>query len=209
MSFDDPQGYAQWYKIHSVTYENELAVVGALGLHDCLDVGSGPSVFHEVIEGEVVSLDLSEITLLYAREGEERVQADALHMPFRDEAFPCVFSSVTFCFIKDLDTLMKEIHRVTRQTFAGCIVVLDSEWGRHYSELAGRGHKYYSKARFLNREEFFGLVKRYFRIDKIVSTLSYGPDQREVREAPREDWQGAFLCLKGTKLRWTPGHGEP
>lgn len=206
MTFNDPEGYVRWYQTHRVTYENELDAVKALALSDCLDVGSGPSVFHEAIGGNVVSLDLSDVTLLYAREGEDRVQADALHMPFRNEAFPCVFSSVTFCFISDLQALLKEIHRVAKETFAGCIVVSDSPWGEFYSSLASAGHKYYSKARFLSREEFLRWVGRFFQIERVVSTLSYGPNQGEKREEPKESEEGSFLCVKGRKVRWPPGH---
>ncbi|QKR00426.1 class I SAM-dependent methyltransferase [Metallosphaera tengchongensis] len=195
--FDDPKGYLNWYKNHKVTYENERQAVDALDLKDCLDVGSGPSVFHEALKGEVISLDISEFVLKYI-DG-DRILADAHYLPFRRDAIPCVFSSVTLCFLDNLEKFFEEANRVTKRTFVSCIVTADSSWGEFYRDLGSRGHKYYSKARFLTRMEFMNLVKKFFEVERVVTTIDYGPMEEEVPEIPKEWGNGAFMCIKGIK----------
>ena len=195
--FDDPKGYVRWYHEHHTIYENERRAVEELRLQNCLDIGSGPSIFHEVIQGDTVSLDISEF-MLQSVEG-DRVQGDAHHLPFRYNAFPCVFSSVTICFIERLDEFMAEARRVSRNRFVGCIVRADSSWGEFYSNLGKRGHKYYSKARFISGRDFLTLVGKYFKVRRTVSVLRYGPTDKEVPELPTDDGEGAFMCVEGIK----------
>ncbi|MEM3268651.1 MAG: methyltransferase domain-containing protein [Metallosphaera sp.] len=200
--FDDPEGYLKWYKTHELTYENERRAIESLNPRDCLDIGSGPSVFHESIKGNVISLDLSEF-MLRSVEG-DRVLADAHFLPFRERAFPCTFSSVTICFLDNLEDFIKEVKRVTRGYFIGCIVRADSSWGEFYSNLGKRGHKYYSKANFISKADFLTLVRKHFVIDKIASVLRYGPTDQEVREEPIGE-DGAYVCVRGVRPPDGPG----
>ncbi|AWR98931.1 class I SAM-dependent methyltransferase [Metallosphaera hakonensis] len=195
--FDDPDGYRRWYISHNVTYENERKAVEQFKLRDCLDIGSGPSIFHESMGGNIISLDISEF-VLQRIEG-DKVQADAHYLPFRDGAFPCIFTSVTICFMDKLEEFMREVERVTKDHFVGCIVKADSSWGQFYTELGKKGHKYYSHAHFITGEEFVKLVNKFFEIDRIVSTLRYNPNGTEVPETPQEGGDGAFVCVKGVK----------
>ncbi len=197
--FNDPRQYKEWYIKHKKIYENEKKAVEALGLRDCLDIGSGPSIFHEAIQGRVISLDISELMLKEGKEGEDKILADALHLPIRDDSLKCVFISVTVCFINDVDALLREIARVSSSASV-CIVAADSSWGEFYRELGKRGHKYYSRAHFISRNELVKAVSKYFKIVKIVSTLTFSPLEREVEEEPLiNDSSGAFFCVKGIK----------
>lgn len=195
--FDDPDGYLNWYRVHKVTYENERKVIEMLKLENCIDVGSGPSIFHERINGRVVSVDISEL-VLQSMKG-DKVQAEAHFLPFREGAFPCVFISVTLCFLDNLEEFMREVERVTRSYFVGCVVKADSPWGEFYSQLGSRGHKYYSHAHFISGKDFVTLVSKFFRIEKVLSVLRYGPADQETPEFPREDEEGAYMCIKGVK----------
>lgn len=195
--FSDPKGYRKWYEIHEIAYENEKRTVERLGLSDCLDIGSGPGIFHEVLRGNTISFDISE-AMLKEVEG-DRVVGEAHYLPFRDNSIPCVFVSVTICFLKDLETFMKEVWRVVKKDIGICIIARDSPWGELYESLGRQGHKYYSKANFISKEELIELVSKYFNIVETFSTLRYRPFEEDKLEEPIEGLDGSFICIRGKK----------
>jgi len=198
--FKDPLGYRKWYETNKVIYENEKRVIEELRLSDCLDIGSGPSIFHEVIKGELISLDISFDMLLFAKSEEDRVQGDALNLPFRDNSIKCSFISVTICFISDVKKLIEEVYRVTREFLVVCIVAKDSSWGKFYEELGRKGHRYYSKANFITKAELKELLMGKFNILEVYSTLTFSPLEEPIIESPRRDEEGAFYCIKAEKI---------
>ncbi|AWR96525.1 methyltransferase domain-containing protein [Acidianus sulfidivorans JP7] len=198
--FNDPEGYASWYKRNWKIYQTEANAVKKLELSNCLDIGSGPSIFHEAINGEKISLDLSEFMLKNVESNEEKVQAHALYLPFRDKAIPCTFISVTICFIDDIDSLIKEIKRVTKSVFSVCFIPRDSPWGEYYENLGKKGHKYYSRAHFISKGELLKTIQKYFKIVEILSTLTYSPNEEEKIEEPSKNDNGSYVCIKAFPL---------
>ena len=101
-----------------------------------LDVGSGNGVMvREIVEtvgprGAVTGVDASEAMVTMARGLCSEIpnvvfeQADATNLPFADHAFDAVTSAQCLCFVPDVDTALREIHRVTRP--GGRAVILDS-----------------------------------------------------------------------------------
>ena len=198
--FNDPEGYAKWYKIHEKSYESEKSLVSSFNLRDCLDVGSGPGIFHEVIKGNVISLDISIFMLINAPEKEDRVQGDALQLPFRDNAFPCVFSSVTVCFVEDPRKLVKEMKRVSKNRIVICYVPRDSPFGMYYEALGKKGHKYYSHANFMSKRELYeAFTSEGMKIKAIRSTLFFSPNEDEKIDEIREGDSGSFVCVEAVK----------
>jgi ubiquinone/menaquinone biosynthesis C-methylase UbiE len=195
--FNNVIEYIKWYHIHEKIYESEKRAIKALDLRNCLDIGSGPGVFKDVLGDDSIFLDLSEMMLKETKEG-YKVQAEAHFLPFRDKSINCSFVSVTICFLSNLEDFLKEIERVTRNYIGICIIPKDSPWGKYYVELGNRGHKYYSKAKFLTKKELYILISKFFNIEKIVSTITYNPWEEERVEDPKEDDSGSFLCLKAS-----------
>lgn len=196
--FNDPVGYLSWYRKNWKIYQDEAKAIETLELSNCLDIGAGPAVFHEVIRGRKISLDISEFMLKEIKEDEDKIQADALNLPIRDKAIPCTFISVTVCFIDDIERLLKEIKRVTKSVFAVCIIARDSSWGEYYEMLGKKGHKYYSKAHFISKNELINLVEKYFKIIDTVSTLTFTPYEEPRIEDPKKGLEGAYVCVKAT-----------
>jgi len=164
-----------------------------LGLKDCLDIGAGTGAFHEVIMGTVISLDVSPYMLSEVKE--ERVVGDALKLPFRSESFRSSFVSSTLCFVDDVRMLLSEMRRVSREVLGICFIPLDSPLGEMYDEMGRKGHKYYSKARFLSRKELYAMLEEEgLRIDATYSTLSR-LEPVEVEDARVGD-NGSFVCLR-------------
>ncbi|WP_338603866.1 class I SAM-dependent methyltransferase [Sulfolobus tengchongensis] len=195
--FNDPKKYKRWYEVHNKIYENEKNVVRSFDLKDCLDIGSGPDIFHEEINGHIVSLDISLLMLKESR-SDEKVMADALFLPFRDKAFNCVFSSVTVCFIEDVKAFIREAVRVAKERVVICFIARDSKWGEYYQQLGKQGHKYYSYAHFISRHEFYTILGNFAKISRIRSTLE------EINESELEpvynDDRGSFICVEGIPL---------
>lgn len=88
-----------------------------------LDIGCGTGRLTSEIAGrgrafEVVGTDRSGTMLDEARSHfgsiAEFVRADATRLPFRDATFDAVFSTATFHWIPDHETLFAEIHRVLK-----------------------------------------------------------------------------------------------
>lgn len=198
--FNNPLEYKKWYEKHKEIYESEKELVKILNLKDCLDIGSGPSIFHEVINGRIISLDISKEMLKFANNEEDRVVGDALHLPFRDKSIPCVFISVTLCFINDLNKLIEEVKRVVVDELCICMIPRDSSWGEYYFNLGKKGHKYYSKANFITKEQIVSILKKNFKIKGIYSTLTYTPFDKERFEYPREGLEGSFICIKAIPI---------
>lgn len=194
--FSDAKGYKRWYETHEIAYENEKRAVRRLELSDCLDIGSGPGIFHEVLGGRIVSFDISEVMLKEISREEDRVQGEAHFLPFRDRSFSCVFISVTICFLKDIESFIKEVSRITKEYLGVCIIAKDTPWGQLYENLGKSGHKYYSRANFITKKEIIKHLSPYFNIEKIVSTLTYRPFENDHLEEPRDDDKGSFICIK-------------
>jgi ubiquinone/menaquinone biosynthesis C-methylase UbiE len=196
--FSDPERYKEWYERHATIYEDEKALVRSFHPKDCLDLGSGPAIFHEVLDGETVSIDVSE-PMLRSFQG-DRVLGDVRALPFRDRSFKCTFSAVTVCFVDDIESFFREMSRVTRERAIVCFIPLDSAWGSFYVELGKRGHRYYSKAIFRPKDEILGVFSKYFEIREVRSTLSFGPLEEARQESPTEGTVGSFICVSGPPL---------
>jgi len=64
--------------------------------------------------------------------------------------------------------------------------------------LGKKGHKYYSRAKFITKQDIKNYLKE-FRISKIRSTLFGKPRDDAKIEELRDDDQGSFVCLEVIK----------
>lgn len=86
----------------------------------CIGVGSGYEL-ESILSRKprtVVGIDLSEKLLEIASTNYPNVEfknADMMHMPFADESFDLVYSSLTFHYANDWDALLSEVYRVLQK----------------------------------------------------------------------------------------------
>ena len=87
-------------------------------------------------------------------------------------------------------------------------ITLDSGWGRLYAREGKKGHKFYSKAKFLTAKETKNLLSRAgFRIERAFGTVGFAPtEEPQVEEAARVDFGNpsevglyAFVCVRAKK----------
>ncbi|MCE4624655.1 MAG: class I SAM-dependent methyltransferase [Desulfurococcales archaeon] len=194
--------YDEWYRRHPIDAWNELLAVRE-ALHGspgpCLEVGVGTGWFASKAGCEYgVDPSMGMLRIARAR-GVEVVLGRGESLPFRDDSFGTVLMVVTLCFVQDPARVLEESARVVRRggRVVPCIVPRESPWGRHYEKLASRGHPFYSLARFLTVGELVSLLEDAgLRVERMVATLSYGPEEEPRAEEPRSysGWEG-FVCI--------------
>ncbi|MGC8555534.1 MAG: class I SAM-dependent methyltransferase [Conexivisphaera sp.] len=192
--------YDSWYARNSVTYENELEAIGALGLRGLgAEIGVGTGRFASRL-GTPIGIDMSEGMLrAAASRGLEAVLAPAESLPLRDSSIDYALFVVTLCFLDDPVGAMAEARRALRPrgSLAACIVPADSPWGVHYRSLGG---PFYSIARFYTAEEVLSMMRAAgLEPEGISSTLTYGPLDRPVRERPSTDPRAGFVCIRSRR----------
>ncbi|BAB67215.1 MULTISPECIES: methyltransferase domain-containing protein [Sulfurisphaera] len=202
--FTDPEGYKRWYEIHNKIYESEKRLVSEFKPKNCLDIGAGPAIFHEIFSGNTISLDISIFMLKEIGEKEDKILADANFLPFRDNSIPCIFISVTICFLNDISLFYKEVERVTKERVVTCFIPRNSTWGEYYYELGLKGHKYYSHANFIKKEDLYNILKKFFEISTIKSTLFFSPDEPEKMDRIEDGDKGSFVCVEAKKRSSAP-----
>ena len=97
--------------------EREARLLGDVTDAAVLEIGCGSapcaSWLYDDGVGFVSGFDISRAMLDRARPGPALVQADVLHLPYRDAAFDVAFSAFgALPFVADLDAALAEIHRV-------------------------------------------------------------------------------------------------
>lgn len=205
------QTYDDWFHVHEPVYQAELAALRkflpATGVG--IEVGVGTGRF-AVPLGITLGIDPSRRMLRFARQRGIRVcQAVGERLPFRDGQFDLVLLVTVICFVDDVPTLLRELHRVLKR--GGHLVVgfitRNSELGRLY-ESRKEGSRFYQGARFYEVKEVAGWVKETgFNSLLFCQTLFGFPDERstqdqEVREGHGE---GSFVVLSARKVEQARG----
>jgi arsenite methyltransferase len=106
-----------------------------------LDIGAGPGLLVAEMaqevgpSGHVTGLEISDSMLALSRarcanpavrEQVSFVKADAVALPFRDEAFDVAVSTQVYEYVADLDAALAELNRVLR--IGGRTLILDTDW---------------------------------------------------------------------------------
>ncbi len=191
--------YDEWYEKHRLIYLSELEAVKHFRCRRGLEIGVGTGRFAEKT-GVVAGLDPSIEMLKLAPSSVHLVQGVGEALPFRSRAFDCSLLIITLCFVDDPVRVLEESSRVSERLIV-CMVPRESAWGKLYSELARKGHPFYSHARFYSVEEVVEMASRVgLKRGEIVSTLSY-PPRKELFEEPRkvsarEAENFGFTCIE-------------
>lgn len=154
-----------------------------------LEVGVGSGRFAAELNVGV-GIDPAHAPLRLARDrGVLAVQGVGERLPFRDGAFGAVLVVVTLCFADDPAALLLEGRRVLRDDGALVIgtVFAESAWGAWYREKGAQGHPFYSRARFVSREETVALLDHVgLRTVAARSALLQPPSDAPTPEPPRD-----------------------
>lgn len=200
------QEYERWFDLHDAIYQAEVAAlrkfVPATGL--VIEVGVETGRF-AVPLGVQFGLDPSCRILQFARQRGVRVcQAVGERLPFRDEQFDLVLLVTVICFVDDVPTLLRELHRVLKH--GGHLVIgfinRNSDLGNLY-EQRKEASMFYRDARFYSGEEVAHWAREAdFGSQQFCETLFGGQNEFSARSLEvREGYSdGAFvvLCARNT-----------
>lgn len=197
--------YDQWFDAHEPVYQAELAaLLKFVPQTDMgIEVGVGTGRFAVPLRLKF-GLDPSRNMLQIASTRGLRVcQAVGEQMPFRDAQFDVVLLVTVICFVDDVPTLLRELHRVL--AFGGRLIIgfinRNSELGRSYESRKAVG-TFYREARFYAVEDVAERVKEAgFHALQFCQTLFDGPSEfptkgLEVRDGASD---GAFIVLSARK----------
>ncbi len=187
--------YDAWFESErgQTLFESEVLCLQKLtdGLpRPWLEVGVGTGRFADALDIEF-GLDPARGALAYARRRSIHIlEGVGQRLPFQDETFGAVFTTVTICFADDPEGLLGEAARVTRPTGRVVlgIVPAGSAWGRFYADKARAGHPFYAHATFYSLAELENLARRAgLAFVRCVSTLERGPEDEGLEvERPRD-----------------------
>lgn len=95
-----------------------------------LDLGCGSGMFGSYLKrkgGAVTGIDMSEQMIKVASEVIEAVQCDCISLPFEDNSFDIVVSSMLLHVVEDIDSAVSEMNRVLGEDGVGFIGIVHPE----------------------------------------------------------------------------------
>ena len=201
--FDEwPEKYDQWFTTPVGTlvkkYETELLLdlLKPSRGEVILDAGCGTGVFTVDIlsfGAHVIGIDVSLPMLIRAGQKArgyhfQTVLADISSLPFSENAFDKVVSVTALEFIKDAETALKELFRVTKRR--GCLVVATlnslSPWATRRRAEAKKGHTLFERTIFRSPDELLSLAP----VEGMVRTAIHFGKEENPNRAPAVESEG-------------------
>lgn len=174
-----------------------------------LDVGCGTGWFTRRFSAKpgflVTGLDLDEDRLAFARScdiASTYIRADALQLPFANDAFDHVVSITALPFVADWQRAAGEIMRVSKQRFAIGLLNRNSRLWREKGQGGGTGA--YQGAHWHTAQEVAAVLHNFaardVRLQSCITFPSGGILARLAESLTPSSWlNGAFLVVSGTK----------
>ena len=196
--------YEDWFMKNPLAYKAELRAVKAMlpSEGQGLEIGAGTGRFAEPL-GIEIGVEPSKRMREIAQKREIHVlDGVAEELPFDDHTFDFVLMVTTICFVDDIDSALRESHRVI--STEGILVIgfvdRDSMMGKMYSNRRNE-NVFYKDATFFSVDELAGHMNRTGFIDlrfnqTIFNTLSEITSDEPVRPGYGE---GSFVVIRGRK----------
>jgi ubiquinone/menaquinone biosynthesis C-methylase UbiE len=196
--------YEGWFERNKFAYESELRAIKEQlpESKNGIEIGVGSGRFAAPL-GIRLGLDPSkEMRKLAQKRGIQVIDGVAEAIPFGDSQFDFVLMVTTLCFLDDVETALKEIHRVLRS--GGCLILgfidANSAMGRLYLQKKN-DNVFYKEATFYSVEKVVAHLKKAgFRDFNFKQTL-FRPltDIREIEPVKEGYGEGSFVVVKATK----------
>ncbi|MEW6685924.1 MAG: class I SAM-dependent methyltransferase [Candidatus Edwardsbacteria bacterium] len=196
--------YEEWFERNKFAYQSELQAIKKLlpESENGIEIGVGSGRFAAPL-GIRLGLDPSkEMRKIAQRRGIEVIDGVAEAIPFGDSQFDFVLMVTTLCFLDDIETALKEIHRVLKS--GGNIIIgfinANSPMGRLYQQKKN-DNVFYRDATFYSVEEVVAYLKNAGFTDFDFRQTLFRPlaEIRDIESVKEGYGEGSFVVVKATK----------
>ncbi|MDH4164598.1 MAG: methyltransferase domain-containing protein [Nitrospirota bacterium] len=203
-SFDqNVDRYEAWFIDHPLAYVSELRAIRELLPNGSgVEIGVGTGRFAAplgITRGVEPSRPMAELA---RKKGIEVAAGVAEHLPYSDGEFDYALMATTVCFLDDIETAFREVHRVLRPggSFLIGFVDRDSSLGREYLERKDKS-VFYRDATFYSVSDIITqLEKAGFRDHRFRQTLFRPPaDLTETEPVRPGHGEGSFVVVQALK----------
>lgn len=196
--------YEEWFERNKFAYESELQAIKEQlpESKNGIEIGVGSGRFAAPL-GIRLGLDPSkEMGELAQKRGIQVIDGVAEAIPFGDSQFDFVLMVTTLCFLDDVESALKEIHRVLKP--GGSIIIgfinANSPIGKLYQQKKN-DNVFYREATFYSVEEVVAYLKKAgFKDFDFKQTLFRTlTDIRDIEPVKEGRGEGSFVVVKATK----------
>jgi ubiquinone/menaquinone biosynthesis C-methylase UbiE len=196
--------YEEWFEKNKFAYESELRAIKEQlpESKNGIEIGVGSGRFAGPL-GIRLGLDPSkEMRKIAQKKGIEVIDGVAEAIPFGDSEFDFVLMVTTLCFLDDIESALKEIHRVLKSggSFILGFINANSPMGRLYQQKKN-DNVFYRGATFYSVEEVVACLKKAgFKDFDFKQTLFRTlTDIRDIETVKEGYGEGSFVVVKATK----------
>ncbi len=195
--------YEQWFDRHPYVYRSELnAIKELLPSGEGVEIGVGTGRFAGELGIKYGIEPSSTMAERAAERGIEVTAGVAEDIPFEDSRFDFALMVTAVCFLEDIPTALREIHRILKKN--GCIIIgfidRDSRLGRQYASHQ-EDNVFYRDATFYSVDQIVAfMAEAGFRNLTFRQTLCENPDKLSEPEPVRKGYgEGSFVVVRGNK----------
>ena len=194
---DPKSGYARYARQYderekfwdSFEHDKLMPYIQAAKGKKVLDAGAGTgriTIRLHNAGAEVTALDISPDMLKILGEKEpaiEKVEGDMEDMPFEDDSFDMIFSSLAIVHLKKLDTFLDECYRILKDD--GLLVLTNIHYRK--AELLSDGQGKYTVAGYNHFPR---------HVTELAESLAFGVEHDEIITEGDDVWVSQLLVLK-------------
>lgn len=198
------QRYEDWFDKNRFAYESELQAVRAMLPKEGIgvEIGVGSAKFAAPLSikyGVEPSAKMREIA---RKRGIKVVNGIAENLPYGGSKFDYVLMVTTLCFLDDVNTAFREVHRVLKPEgyFISGFVDRDSKIGKIYEEFK-RESVFYRIAEFYSAYEVVkNLEEAGFKNFEFNQTIFHSLQEIQSIEPVKSGYgKGSFVVIKAKK----------
>ncbi len=196
--------YEKWFEENKCVYKSEVSAIREIlpDFKNGIEIGVGSGRFAKPL-GIKNGIDpSSKMREIAESRGIKTFDGAAEDLPFKDNVYDTVLMVTTLCFLDDVDTAFREIHRVLKPGgfFVNGFVNSESKVGKIYQKYRNKS-VFYRVANFFSvKETLFYLKKAGFKNFIFVQTIFNTLDKIKKEEPIRNGYsEGSFVVIRSQK----------
>jgi len=205
MPFDEySSSYEDWFERNKFAFESELQAIKEVlpKSKNSIEIGVGSGRFAAPLAINIGIDPSKKMREIAQKRGIKTINAVAEYLPFKDCQFEFALMITTICFLDNVESSFKEVHRILKPYgyFIIGLVDKDSLIGKLYQQHKNE-NVFYKVANFYSVDEVFSHLKKVgFREFNINQTIFHKLTEISEVESTKEGYgDGSFVVIKATK----------